>query len=482
MTAELHAKSTGCPDGIRGAAKNRRRGATAAAIGAACLVASAAALANSDPLVGVVSEPGGAGVGAALRMERSPYRGAGTRNDLVPLYLYEGEYLYLHAYRLGLKLEASERHRFDLFLSHRFEGFPYDRVPASLAGMAPRGPGLDYGASYEYRGGWGAAYAELLHDAVNVSHGTELRLGYRYDWRSGRLSLRPQLQVGLRDAKLNNYYYGVLPAEANAARPAYAPGAGANVQFGLYGSYALSERWRLLAGATATRWSEGVRASPIVSDRGERALMLGLMYDFSPEHKPWPEKNPLLVRAFAGRATECDVAKVVRLVCTSVQTRDQTRVASLEVGRHFIERLNGWPFDIVGYVGLLRHDERGVQPDITQVNAQMKGLWYGFPWSDRVMTRIGLGVGVSYAHGVPLLEVRDQEKNGRNTSRLLNYLDPTIDVSVGDLLGMRTLKRTFIGLGVSHRSGIFGTSQLLGNVRGGSSARGAQFEPGGGGP
>ena len=461
-------KSRSWPRWMLAALEICRRSATAAAIFAASVAPWSAASANSDPLVGVVSEPGGAGLGAALRMERSPYRGAGTRNDLVPLYLYEGKFVYLHAYRIGLKLDRSAKHRFDVFLSHRFEGFPYDRIPASLAGMAERQPGLDVGASYEYRSEWGAAYAELLHDVIDASKGNELRLGYRYDWHSGGLTLRPQLQLALRDARLNNYYYGVQPAEANAARPAYRPGAGVNLQFGLYAAYALSERWRLLAGFSATRWPKGVRASPIVADYSERAVMLGLMYDFSPQHKPWPEKTPLLVRAYAGRATECDVAKVVRLVCTSTQTRDQTRVASVEIGRPFIERLNGWPFDIVGYVGMLRHAEKGVQPDSWQLNAYMNGLWYGFPWSDRVMTRVGLGVGLSYAHRIPLLELRDQEKNGRNTSRLLNYLDPTIDVSVGDLLGLRSLKRTFVGLGVTHRSGIFGTSQLLGDVSGGS--------------
>ena len=51
---------------------------------------------------------------------------------------------------------------------------------------------------------------------------------------------------------------------------------------------------------------------------------------------------------------------------------------------------------------------------------------------------------------------------------MLNYLDPTIDVSVGDLIGSRALKETYLGFGVSHRSGIFGTSRLLGNVNGGS--------------
>jgi outer membrane protein len=79
-----------------------------------------------------------------------------------------------------------------------------------------------------------------------------------------------------------------------------------------------------------------------------------------------------------------------------------------------------------------------------------------------------MGVGISYAHGTSMLERRDAERDGKKVSRLLNYLDPTIDVSVGDLVGAHSLRKVFAGIGVSHRSGIFGTSQLLGNVNGGS--------------
>ncbi len=51
---------------------------------------------------------------------------------------------------------------------------------------------------------------------------------------------------------------------------------------------------------------------------------------------------------------------------------------------------------------------------------------------------------------------------------MLNYLDPSIDFSLGDLTGSRSMHDTYVGIGVSHRSGIFGTSRLLGNVNGGS--------------
>jgi outer membrane protein len=64
--------------------------------------------------------------------------------------------------------------------------------------------------------------------------------------------------------------------------------------------------------------------------------------------------------------------------------------------------------------------------------------------------------------------MRDQLARGRSSSRLLNYMDPSVDISLGDLIGVRSMSETYVGLGVSHRSGIFGNSRLFGNVNGGS--------------
>lgn len=426
------------------------------------------ARATSDPLTGLLAAPGGAGLGVAVRAESSPYRDAGTRFDLLPLYLYEGKRVYLHAYRVGLKLLDTRSERVDVFLAHRFEGFPSDRTPPSLAGMTARQPELDAGLGYERRGAWGALWAEWLHDATNTSGGDELRLGYNYAWRNGRLLLRPQLMLSLRSARLNDYYYGVRSDEATATRPAYMPGSGVNAQVGLYASYDLTDRSRLLMGATVTRWSEGVRRSPVVDDRTQLSGLLGWMYDFSPREEPWPERTPLVFKVEYGRSTDCNLVTIMRLGCTSTRTVDNTRIAGFEIGRPFVQRLNGWPLDFVGYLGLVRHDENGLQANSWQLDAYIKGYYYGFPWSDRVRTRLGFGAGLSYAQRIPYVEARDQALRGRNTSRLLNYLDPSIDVSVGDLLGVRSLRETYFGFGVSHRSGIFGTSQLLGNVNGGS--------------
>lgn len=427
--------------------------------------------ANTDPLSDLLGAPGSAGLGFAVRAEQSPYVDGGTRYDLLPLYLYEGKRVFLHGSRAGLKLFDEETQRVDLFLDQRFEGYADDRLPSSLAGMAERGSGLDAGVSYRYRQPWGTLQAEYLQDVSRFSKGSELRLSYSYDWRSGRLALRPSLTVSARNARLNNYYYGVRPGEATATRPAYEPGSGINTTLGLYGTYELSEGWRLLGGISRTVLDGKVKASPIIGRSAQTAVFLGAAYDFGTHKLHWAEESsPTHVKVLYGKSTEdgCHLAKIITLTCASTAKVNSTRIAGVQIGKPFIEQLNGWPLDIVGYVGLLQHDDRGLAPNGLQLDAFMKAYYYGFPWSDRVKTRLGLGIGVSLAQRVPYTESSSQAARGRQTSRLLNYLDPSIDVSLGDLVGSRALKNTYLGFGVSHRSGIFGASRLLGNVNGGS--------------
>ena len=444
-----------------------------------CLLVCAAALCTPvaadgiEPLTNILNTSGSAGLGVAARASTSPYLGGGTRYDLMPLYLYEGERLFLHANRAGVKLfsegDRSEGQRFDLFVEQRFEGFPAENLPASLAGMAPRDSGIDLGLAYRLRQSWGTLRAEVVRDVGSASRGYEARLGYGYEWRSGPWSLRPDVSLSWRDAKLNNYYYGVRANEAIAGRTAYTPGAGTQAQLGLYGSYEVSERWRLLAGVSTTLLGDSVKNSPIVQKRVLPALYLGAAYDFGSHKRQWDEPtSPTYVKLLYGKATEdgCHLARIITARCLSTAKVNATAISGIQVGKPFIEKLNGWPLDFAGYVGLTHHDERSLQANGLQLDVFMKAIYYGFPWSDHVKTRLGLGVGLSAAQRVPYTEVISQ--NGKTTSRLLNYLDPTIDVSVGDVLGVRSLKETFVGFGVSHRSGIFGASRLLGNVSGGS--------------
>jgi MipA family protein len=436
----------------------------------ACALALIAppAAATSDFLADT-TEHGSAGWGIVARVEQSLYRGYGARIDLMPLYLYEGEHVYLHTNRAGLKLDFGSGKRAAVFLSQRLESFPVERVPPSLAGMSTRVPGTDFGLSYEQRFDWGHGFVEVLHDVSNNSRGTEGRLGAATEWWRGRLVLAPYFMLSARDAQLNDYYYGVNASEAAADRPAYRPGAGVNASVGLNARYDLTDTWHFFAGVSATRWAGGVRRSPIVEDRVQLAAYGGLAYEFTPTPvKSARDGTPLTFKVLHGRSSRCNLLPIMELRCRSISTDDRTSVDSFEVGRPFIESPHGWPVMIAWYAGLLRHEERGLQPDFWQLNGYLKAFYWGFPWSGRVRTRIGFGGGLSYAQRVPFVEARDQASRNRNTSKLLQYVDPTIDVSVGDLFGSKGLRETYFGLGASHRSGIFGMAQIFDNVNGGS--------------
>lgn len=425
---------------------------------------------NIEPYA-VPTDPGSVGLGAVTRFEQSPYLGAGTRYDVLPLYLYEGQRFFLDAGRAGTKLMDSGDQRLDLFLTQRLEGFPSDRLPASLAGMAARGAGVDLGVAWQSRQHWGTLQAEVRHDVGSHSRGSEVSLGYSYDWRSGPWRLRPSARVAMRNADLNNYYYGVLPSEASPTRAAYAPGAGINTTLGLYGSYELTQRWRLLAGVSATLLDSKIKDSPIVQKSVLPGMYVGATYDFGSQRTAGDATaSPTWVKALYGQATEdgCHLLKIATAQCLSTASVNATSISGIQLGKTFLENVNGWPVDYVGYVGLTHHNDHGLQANGLQVDLFMKAFYSGFPWRHRVKTRLGLGAGVSLAQRAPYIEASTQAALGQPTSRMLQYLDPTLDVSLGDLIGSRALKNTYIGLGVSHRSGIFGASRLLGNVNGGS--------------
>jgi len=409
-----------------------------------------------------------AGLGAALRVEQSLYRGDGVRYDVLPIYLYEGEHLYLHSNRLGLKFRIDPERRFDVFVSRRLESSPVEHVPSSLAGMATRTTESEAGASFEQRFDWGNVFVEYLRDTSRTSGGSEARLGLSYVEYRGGFRLNPYFIVSARDAKLNDYYYGVAASEATADRPAYSAGGGLNGTIGFNVRYELSRDWHLFAGVSATRWAGTVRDSPIVENRPlQLAGFGGFAYEFEPATpRGWEAHTPVFVKVLYGRSSTCNLLPIMEGRCGTLATDEKTSIAAVHLGVPFYENPDAWSF--VGYVGLLRHNEAGLQPDFWQADAYMKVFYWGFPWRNSVRTRVGFGAGLSYAQAVPFAEAQSQAERGRNTAKLLQYLDPTVDVSVGDVFGSKKLRETYFGLGVSHRSGIFGMAQLFDNVNGGS--------------
>ena len=398
--------------------------------------------------------PGGAAVGYTWRLQSSPYRDAGTpSSSLDPIYFYEGDYAYLHGTRAGLKASAGVW-RFDAFVAERLEGFTFDTRPLDMG--VPREPGFDVGMSARVKTDWGTPYLELRQDASHRSRGSEARLGiWGNTWRRGQLERRPHAVASYRDSKLNQYYY-----DADG---------GMDFEFGLYADYYLPRNWRLVASLSTIRHSNAIASSVLVDNRWENAWMLGLVYDFSPNIQRWqPESKPVIVRFIYGNSSDCDVGKIVQSKCTTRHTVDETDIWGIDIGRPLVRQPNGKPVEIAGFIGAQRHLERGNQRDFWAYKAYFKAYYWGFPWDKYLRTRFGIGAGLSYSEQIPVMEERDQAKDGKGTWKLLNYLDPTIDFRLSDIWPAPPARDVWVGVGVSHRSGMFGWSRDFGYVDGGS--------------
>ena len=162
-------------------------------------------------------------------------------------------------------------------MRRRLEGFASDRVPESMVGQTQRFAGDDLGIAGRYKLGAGVVYGELMTNVSDESDGTELRLGYRYEgwWSdSSRFRWRPYATLAWRDAKLNNYYYGV---------PGYEPGAGVNLELGALASLSPEPRAGKCSAASASRNGRAACATARWWRIGlQPEACLGLLYTFKP--------------------------------------------------------------------------------------------------------------------------------------------------------------------------------------------------------
>ncbi len=115
----------------------------------------------------------------------------------------------------------------------------------------------------------------------------------------------------------------------------------------------------------------------------------------------------------------------------------------------------------------------GVKPcDLTYsglpTNEYILGIKAFFNVNWPIHWRFGLAEGLSYIETVSDLEQREMDKKGFRSSQLMNYIDVTVDFSLGDTFGVKAMNDVFLGVGIHHRSSIFETSSAFGRIKGGS--------------
>ena len=419
--------------------------------------------------------PGSAALGAGLRMGQSPYLASDNEDerqvDLIPLYLYEGKYLFIRGVSGGVHLFKNESLELNFYTRYRFQKLDPDSN-AYYAGLEKREQTLDAGFELGINKNWGAVKFDWMTDTLDRHKGQEARVSYRYDFERGPWTLSPFISWTWQDDNLTNYYFGVSEAEANPERPAYLLGDSQWVSFGLRTAWQISDRIELFGNFGFGGTDTSVLDSPLVDEDGFSSAFVGGTYLFGNARKPDYIMEPDRVGEWSWRVNYGYQAD--GNIVSEIDQGDfsKSTVADTNIGGLTLSKLlsSGDRIDFLGRVAVFRHfEEDEGNENFQSYAAYIMAMGKGYsPWSNEEVFRWGFGFGMSYADRVPIAEQRKQEAKDDNTSHFLNYLEMTLDFPLRRVSKARWLQGCYAGLTIVHRSGIFGSSDFLGDVAGGA--------------
>ena len=419
--------------------------------------------------------PGSAGLGGGIRLGQSPYFATTNEDqrqfDLIPLYLYEGKYFFARGTAGGVHIVNNDDYELNVFARYRFQKLD-PNSHEFYDGLEEREQTLDGGVQFALKKAWGQLTAEWLTDTLGRHHGQEASLSYRYRFDAGAWSISPYLKWSYQDKNLTDYYFGVSEDEALPGRPEFSAGSSQWLSFGLNTAWHATERIVLFANVGFGGSDSDVMESPLVEESGISALFLGGTYTFGNARMPADINDPLRKgewswRVNYGYQASGNIVSEIDQGDFSKSELADTNIGGLTLGRLLHD---GPRVDFLGKFGLMRHfEEDEGNGNFNSYNGYISAMGKGYSgWTGEEWFRWSFGFGMSYAEKVPIAEQRKQANKGDNTSHFLNYLEMTLDFPLRRMSRANWLQNCYAGMTIVHRSGIFGTSDLLGDVSGGA--------------
>ncbi len=174
-------------------------------------------------------------------------------------------------------------------------------------------------------------------------------------------------------------------------------------------------------------------------------LLLVLLFSFV------KAEDDYSARIAYGKVTVSDFSEI--FMGNIISTELDYNVYALDGGYLWKKNLFDLPLDLYTKFGLAYYKQHRLK-DVYEGVLYLK-LYYNMDFLDN-RVRIGFGDGFSYTSDY--LEPEDDEAilDGDNHSKILNYIDFSVDIDVGKLIQVESLHGLYLGWAVKHRSGIFG--------------------------
>lgn len=387
------------------------------------------------------------GIGAVYRSATIPYLTEdNVVGNFVPMLFFENDYIFMHGLESGIKFYESDTWRLSAITRMHFVDIPEQYQNIVQADTNDVGFQLRYKLKNDQ-------FIDL--EGMNDLHG-RLYADIRYSahFENGSFEYKPYAQLQWNTSKYNTYYYGLNQENISA---------GFDALLGVDFRYHVWSNLYLLAKAQARFLGDDARGSIYIEDDIEGEVYVGLGL-FNEKNKPKKEQLSITpyVRIAHGWATPSNLNDII----TGNTEKDpyNNQLTSLFYGYPLTHELFGLPLDFYLTPGFVYHHSSEVQNATQEYVLAIKAYYtFPLPWD----IRFGVAEGISYIDEVSYIEQTEMDEKGYRASNLLNYLDFSLDLNLGDIFGEK-LDALWLGYSIHHRSAIFESSSRFGRIKGGS--------------
>ncbi|GEM74517.1 MltA-interacting MipA family protein [Vibrio sagamiensis NBRC 104589] len=395
------------------------------------------------------------GIAALKRMATIPFdtvHGDSTVSTYVPMMFFENEYVYLNGIEGGVFLYGNKQSDWLISTIMRLR---FVDIPKSVQN-AYGGDRIDAGFQWQYKLSehW-FTDVEIMSDDEGQSH-SNFRVSTQFEL--GNLEMVSDLTLRYKTTDFNSEYYSFKDATGESI------GAGIDMRLGVKGRYHVTSNLYLLGGASVTRLDNQAFQSAVVKDRYEGEVFLGFGF-FNDKTKPYKEQlnNSQYLRVAHGWATPSNIGEIFKF--NSKKDNYNHQLSSLFYGYPLTDSLFDFPVALFVTPGIAHHWSSSQQSSSTEFVMAIKA-YYTFEWPTQ--WRFGVGEGVSYIDSITYIEATELKEKSYTPSHLLNYLDFSIDVNIGDLFQQKQWNDIWVGYSLHHRSAIFEKASQFGRIKGGS--------------
>ncbi|MDC5721783.1 MipA/OmpV family protein [Vibrio europaeus] len=388
------------------------------------------------------------GVGIGIRSATMPYKTNGnTVNDSIPLLFYQGDQLYLDGASGGYKLYQNDKFSAGMAAQLRFFDLP------RFAQNTIQGSQIDFGGKATWH------YSPEIDFSFEVLSDNDGRIysnassDYKVEGEGWNATFYASLRA--KSARFNDTYYGLQMESI---------GSGVDSKFGVKGRTQLYRNLYAVGNVGATIFDHNTYSSHAIDSHTQWEGYLGLaMFGSASDSTSRQLPEGAYLRLANGIATESGPTDIIMLQNDTDPERNT--LSSVFYGHPLEGSFFDLPIDFYLTPGYVYHHSSDVQGSFDEYVLAIKG-YYTLDWS--VRTRLGFAEGISYSTKISHIENKNLTENGYEPSKLMNYLDFSVDVNMGDVLKQSSLENLWLGYSLHHRSGIFTSTSAFGRIKGGS--------------